>query len=306
MAGNGIPEDGTEFLETWLSEAWEAFERDVDSAFFTSIDYKRGPKLTTIIRWLLDEAKKDSEIFEKFSARLGPELANALRKCWEARGGAHLLKFCAELDREDAQKVRHQLVSVLNDITSIEAKGRLGVNLESMGRSHIAGLSRESLLRTALTHKLIRLYPEFYDRASEWTRLLVTHPASKEAQAYLEEATYCYLFGLYSACAVLSRSLIERLIADRLPGEAKLDWQLQNRGATLTLRPLIDLAKNWRVLPPETWGAAEKVLKIGNKATHSGPVSHCDASDCLVAARLCVQSILSPVASARLGRLKNV
>jgi hypothetical protein len=206
---------------------------------------------------------------------------------------------CAELDKNDAQKALDEVASALKRITSLTVKGGLATQLESIGRASISGLSQESLLHTAITYKLIGLYPAICEKACKLTDLIVSRPASKEAEAYLEEATYCYVFGLNSACAILCRALLEQILEERLPDEAKLDWQIQNKSTPLTLRPLINLDKQFRRLPPDSWAAAESVLQIGNRASHSGPVTERDAWDCIVATRLSVQAILSAFARAR-------
>jgi hypothetical protein len=42
-------------------------------------------------------------------------------------------------------------------------------------------------------------------------------PSSEEADRYLDEATRCYFFGLFTACAVMCRSVLEEALKQKLP-----------------------------------------------------------------------------------------
>jgi hypothetical protein len=51
--------------------------------------------------------------------------------------------------------------------------------------------------------------------------------SSEEADRYLDEATRCYFFGLFTACAVMCRSVLEEAIKQKLP--AALSPQVRTR-----------------------------------------------------------------------------
>ena len=61
-------------------------------------------------------------------------------------------------------------------------------------------------------------------RATHLRECVVAAPSSEEADRYLDEATRCYFFGLFTACAVMCRSVLEEAIKQnpahhaRLPG----------------------------------------------------------------------------------------
>ena len=54
-------------------------------------------------------------------------------------------------------------------------------------------------------------------RATELRECVVAAGCSEEADRYLDEATRCYFFGLYTACAVMCRSVLEEAIKQKLP-----------------------------------------------------------------------------------------
>ena len=55
-------------------------------------------------------------------------------------------------------------------------------------------------------------------RATHLRECVVGAASSEEAGRYLDEATRCYFFGLFTACAVMCRSVPEEAIKQKLPG----------------------------------------------------------------------------------------
>src|SRR5579863_7117672 len=92
VVDGGEMSEGDEYLEDWLGESWYVFEQSVDSDFSRAVATSGDTGLTDLIRWVFEEAKKDPEVFQKFSANLGPELTSVLQQAWETGREGHIRK----------------------------------------------------------------------------------------------------------------------------------------------------------------------------------------------------------------------
>src|ERR1035438_9064233 len=62
---------------------------------------------------------------------------------------------------------------------------------------------QNDLLRAAFAMELLELVEPAVLRATHLRECVVTAPSSEEADRYLDEATRCYFYGLFTACAVM-------------------------------------------------------------------------------------------------------
>src|ERR1039457_3563518 len=76
---------------------------------------------------------------------------------------------------------------------------------------------QNDLLRTAFALELLELVEPAVQRATHLRECVVAAPSSEEADRYLDEATRCYFFGMFTACAVMCRSVLEEAIEQKLP-----------------------------------------------------------------------------------------
>ena len=76
---------------------------------------------------------------------------------------------------------------------------------------------QNDLLRAAFALELLELVEPAVLRATHLRECVVANGSSEEADRYLDEATRCYFFGLFTACAVMCRSVLEEAIKQRLP-----------------------------------------------------------------------------------------
>jgi hypothetical protein len=76
---------------------------------------------------------------------------------------------------------------------------------------------QNDLLRAAFALELMELVEPAVMRATQLRECVVATPSSEEADRYLDEATRCYFLGLFTACAVMCRSVLEEAIKQRLP-----------------------------------------------------------------------------------------
>jgi hypothetical protein len=78
-------------------------------------------------------------------------------------------------------------------------------------------VQQNDLLRAAFALELLELVEPAVARATELRECVVAAPSTEEADRYLDEATRCYFYGLFTACAVMCRSVLEEAIKQKLP-----------------------------------------------------------------------------------------
>lgn len=153
---------------------------------------------------------------------------------------------------------------------------------------------QNDLLRAAIALELLEAIEPAVERATHLRECVVAAASSEEADRYLDEATRCYFLGLFTACAVMCRSVLEEAIKQRLP--AGLAWQVNRRyRKTATLGNLLhEVNNNLRLtgIDGDFPALANKVNDVGKKAVHQGLLSEDEARECLQNARRALQLLL--------------
>jgi hypothetical protein len=153
---------------------------------------------------------------------------------------------------------------------------------------------QNDLLRAAFAMELLELVEPAVQRAGNLRECVVSAPSSEEADRYLDEATRCYFFGLFTASAVMCRSVLEEAIKQKLP--APLGRLLRTRYRnTATLGNLLHEVNNNLILTgfdAEFPALANRVNDAGKKAVHQGLLSEDEARTCLQDARQALQLLL--------------
>jgi hypothetical protein len=153
---------------------------------------------------------------------------------------------------------------------------------------------QNDLLRTAFALEMLELVEPAVVRATHLRECVVAAPSSEEADRYLDEATRCYFLGLFTACAVMCRSVLEEAIKQKLP--VGLTRQVRTRYRnTATLGNLLHEVNNnlqMTGFDPDFPRVANLVNDIGKKAVHQGLLSEDEARTCLQNAREALQLLL--------------
>jgi hypothetical protein len=153
---------------------------------------------------------------------------------------------------------------------------------------------QNDLLRTAFALELLELVEPAVLRATHLRECVVDEPSSEEADRYLDEATRCYFFGLFTACAVMCRSVLEEAIKQKLPASLTRLLKTRYRNAA-TLGNLLHEVNNNLLLTgfdADFPRLANMVNDTGKKAGHQGLLSEDEARACLQNARLALQLLL--------------
>jgi len=153
---------------------------------------------------------------------------------------------------------------------------------------------QNDLLRTAFSLELLELVEPAVLRATHLRECVVEAPSSEEADRYLDEATRCYFFGLFTACAVMCRSVLEEAIKQKLPDSLIKLLRTRYRN-TATLGNLLHEVNNNLIMTgfdADFPRVANMVNDTGRKAVHQGLLSEDEARSCLQNAREALQLLL--------------
>lgn len=154
--------------------------------------------------------------------------------------------------------------------------------------------SQNDLLRAAVATEFLDLVEPAVARATHLRECVVSTPSSDEADRYLDEATRCYFFALFTACAVMCRSVLEEAIKQRLPESMHRQIRTRYRGAPTLGNLLHEVNNNLNAtgIDPCFPRLANVVNDIGKKAVHQGLLSEDEARTCLQNAREALQMLL--------------
>ncbi len=150
------------------------------------------------------------------------------------------------------------------------------------------------LLRAAFALELLEMIEPAVLRATHLRECVVSTPSSEEADRYLDEATRCYFFGLYTACAVMCRSVLEEAIKQKLPPALARQVRTRYRNAATLGNLLHEVNNNLQLtgIAPDFPRVANQVNDTGKKAVHQGLLSADEARHCLQSAREALQLLL--------------
>jgi hypothetical protein len=151
------------------------------------------------------------------------------------------------------------------------------------------------LLRTAFAFELLEMIEPAAARATELRECVVGTGCSEESDRYLDEATRCYFFGLYTACAVMCRSVLEEAIKQRLPATLARLVRNRYRNAATLGNLLHEVNNNLQLtgIDPRFLRLANQVNDTGKKAVHQGLLSEEEARRSLQSAREALQLLLA-------------
>jgi len=153
---------------------------------------------------------------------------------------------------------------------------------------------QNDLLRAAFALDLLKLVEPAVARAAHLRECVVASASSEHADRYLDEATRCYFFGLFTACAVMCRSVLEEAIKQKLPDSLTHLIRTRYRNAATLGNLLHEVNNNLQLtgIDADFPRVANQVNDTGKKAVHQGLLSEDEARLCLQSARQALQLLL--------------
>ena len=238
----------------------------------------------------------DKEKWDEIADWVSYETAKALKRDVEERGKDELVASLRQMAKEETEKLEREIKQALKDATSFEFRGSLGDKLIQFNKRADQQDRQSNLLAVAFADRLTDLVFPAAERAAKLTNLIVKERPTPEAEKYLEEACLCYFYELYSASAVMCRSVLEEVIEKRfvrlgIDPVAELGKEGGTLGALLGLAKRPDLRSS-SIVPAEAWREVDTVNGLGSRAVHGEPLLEKSALDCLMAARHALVCIL--------------
>jgi len=182
----------------------------------------------------------------------------------------------------------------LTSLTRLQHAGSAGHTPAWQAIQRALDAQQHSLLRAAFVFELLELVEPAVRRATELRECIVAAPSSDEADRYLDEATRCYFYGLFTACAVMCRSVLEEAIKQKLPPQLARLVRTRYRNAATLGNLLHEVNNNLQLagVDPEFPRIANRVNDTGKRAVHHGLLSEDEARHCLESARHALQLLL--------------
>ncbi len=216
-------------------------------------------RLHRVLRWILDQMNAGCVQF------IGDGGAQPAHTVVIGKGAA----FYASAE-EAAEEVQKRLLAV--NIAGVFATAReRGVEPEHRELTEkVRRLSDEGGAMNTDFHYAYQLV-DILERISTKTFVFEAPPivgwAERQTMDLLQEATRCYLFGLYRACVAVCRTALEDSLNQRVPPSSLMEERMQS-GEPDGLKPLIDAAVRAGVLPKELRGMAHGIRQKANAVLH--------------------------------------
>jgi hypothetical protein len=182
----------------------------------------------------------------------------------------------------------------LTSLTRLQQAGSAGAAPAWQAIQRALDAQQNDLLRAAFALELLELVEPAVLRATHLRECVVAAPSSEEADRYLDEATRCYFFGLFTACAVMCRSVLEEAIKQKLPANLTRLLRTRYRNAATLGNLLHEVNNNLQLtgFDADFPRIANQVNDTGKKAVHQGLLSEDEARLCLQDAREALQLLL--------------
>jgi len=200
--------------------------------------------------------------------------------------------------RNLAQEMRQGFVQHarqrLTSLTRFQPVGGNGATPAWQEIQRALDAQENDLLRAAFGLELIGLVEPAVLRAAHLRECVVAAPSSEEADRYLDEATRCYFLGLFTACAVMCRSVLEEAVRQKLPPALARLVRTRYRNTPTLGNLLHEVNNNLQMtgFDADFPRLANLVNDSGKRAVHQGLLSEDEARDCLQNAREALELLL--------------
>ena len=165
-----------------------------------------------------------------------------------------------------------ELRKLLSDISGIDELGEI---IDDFSK-----LSDEDLLNTYFTEKSLNEVPKYVGRLRKLTSLKVVRAPGKKIEKYFRQATDCYIYGLYDAVAILSRSVLVFALEEAITYKSKMKNVItlpqEKKGY---YKNLIKRAEMAGIITEEDNILCERVVNVGNRAVHANSIDETTACE---------------------------
>lgn len=199
-------------------------------------------------------------------------------------------RLALEMQHGFIQHARQRLTS----LTRLQHVTNLTATPEWQAIQRALDAQQNDLLRAAFALELLELVEPAVLRATHLRECVVVAACSEDADRYLDEASRCYFYGLFTACAVMCRSVLEEAIKQKLPPALARLVRTRYRNAPTLGNLLHEVNNNLQQsgVDPAFPRVANQVNDTGKKAVHQGLLSEDEARLCLQNAREALELLL--------------
>jgi hypothetical protein len=231
--------------------------------------------------------------FEKLQGALPAVVYAELRERLE-RAPADFVAGWRRLGREMQEGFVHHARQRLTSLTRIQQAAGEEDTPEWQQIQRALDGKQNDLLRAAFALEFLELVEPAVSRAAQLRECVVAGECSEDADRYLDEATRCYFFGLFTACAVMCRSVLEEAIKRRLPAGLAQQVRRRYRNAPTLGNLLHEVNDNLKLTGIDAAfpAVANRVNDMGRRAVHQELMSEEEARFCLQNAREALRLLL--------------
>ncbi len=184
----------------------------------------------------------------------------------------------------------------LTSLTRLQQAGKAAATPAWQAIQRALDAQQNDLLRAAFALELVEMIEPAVQRATQLRECVVAAPSSEEADRYLDEATRCYFYGLFTACAGLCRSVVEESIKQKLPASLTKIIRARYRNAATLGNLLHEINNNLQLtgIDPDFPRVANQVNDTGKKAVRQGLLTEWRTRSCRQSARHALHLLLRP------------
>lgn len=191
----------------------------------------------------------------------------------------------ARHEDKDAQEVAAKLSAVKNAVLGAYRRAKtqpvrdLKSNPEEL-LDVVTSTLGDDVLDQHLTMEALKEIPAQVERLRNLRVLQVGAEPSKKVSIYFHQASLCYLYGLYDAVAILSRSVLQFALEEAL--DARRLGVRSIDGGLGYLKNLVVFARRANVLTDRLLPLAERIRVTGNRASHVNKTQEADARQVMI------------------------
>jgi hypothetical protein len=231
---------------------------------------------------------------EQLQGVLPPVVYAELRERFENSPADFVASWCL-LGREMQEGFVHHARQRLTSLTRLQQAAAGDADTPAWQQIQFALDSQQNdLLRAAFALELLELVEPAVERATHLRECIVSSSCSEEADRYLDEATRCYFFGQFTACAVMCRSVLEEAIKQKLPPSLARQVRSRYRNTPTLGNLLHEVNDNLKLTGIDAAfpALANRVNDVGRKAVHQKLLREEEARECLQNAREALELLL--------------
>lgn len=186
----------------------------------------------------------------------------------ESRKGGQLSDFCHSGDVKEVKQARDLLRALVKSKQG-SVRGRADELIQEL-----SSVVKDGLLDETITRLELQEVPGIVARWKKLRTISTVPLPGEKVEAYLRQATTCYLYGLLDAAVALCRSVLQFALEEKFGTVGGMSLALSEISRDHYLEKLINFAQHAkiesaRILTPGLARKAHKIRVDGNRSLHT-------------------------------------